>query len=65
MNAATASVALYMILQNISLGNESIESLIPKIVELSAWVLEIERCSVFLWDANKECLFLKSTTGKV
>jgi len=64
MNASTAAVALYMILQNISLGNEDIDSLIPKIVELSAWILEVDRVSVFLYDAEKQSMYLKASTGK-
>jgi hypothetical protein len=47
------------------LGNESIDGLLPKVVELSSWILEVERCSIFLFDKSKDLLYLKSTTGKI
>ena len=66
LNASTASLALYMILQNISLGNDAIDNnLIPKIVEISAWILEVDWVSIFLYDSEKQNLYLKASTGKL
>ena len=37
----------------------------PKLVEIVAWVCEVDRCSLFLYKKDADCLYLKASTGRL
>jgi hypothetical protein len=65
MNASVSALSLFLLLQNISLNNNSIDSYLPKLVEILSWVFEVDRCSIFLYNSEKKCLYLKASTGRI
>ncbi len=47
------TLSLFFIVKNISMNNH-IEFYLPRLVELMADLLEVERCSIFLYDGIKD-----------
>lgn len=58
------SLTLFFITKNISFNN-SIEFYLPRLVELIQDLLEVERCSIFLYDGIKDELYCKVITGRL
>ena len=58
------SLTLFFITKNISYNN-SIEFYLPRLVELLSDLLEVERCSIFLYDGVKDELYCKVITGRL
>lgn len=62
--ALQESLTLYFTTKNIS-QNNGIEFYLPRMVELLSDLLEVERCSVFLYDGVKDQLYCKVITGRL
>jgi hypothetical protein len=58
------TLALFYITRNISFNN-SIEYYLPRLVEMLSDLLDVERCSIFLYDGTKDALFCKVITGRL
>jgi len=58
------SLTLFYIARNISFNN-SIEFYLPRLIEMLSDLLEVERCSLFLYDGQKDQLFCKVITGRL
>jgi hypothetical protein len=63
-NALQDTLTLFFVAKNISFNN-SIEFYLPRFVELLSDLLEVERCSVFLYDGIKDELYCKVITGRL
>lgn len=57
-------MTLYFITRNISFNN-NIEFYLPRLVEMISDLLEVERCSIFLYDGVKDQLYCKVITGRL
>ena len=55
---------MFYITRNISFNN-SLEFYLPRLVEMLSDLLDVERCSVFLYDGVKDQLFCKVITGRL
>lgn len=51
-------------MRNISFNN-SLEFYLPRLVEMLSDLLDVERCSIFLYDGLKDQLFCKVITGRL
>lgn len=58
------TLTLFFIVKNISFNN-SIEFYLPRLVELISDLIEVERCSIFLYDGIKDELYCKVITGRI
>ena len=58
------TLTLYFITKNISFNN-NIEFYLPRLIELISDLLEVERCSIFLYDGVKDQLYCKVITGRL
>lgn len=58
------SLGLYFVTKNIAINN-SIEFYLPRLVEMISDLLEVERCSIYLYDKTKDELYLKVITGRL
>ena len=58
------TLSLFFIVKNISFNNQ-IEFYLPRLVELMADLLEVERCSIFLYDGIKDQIYCKVITGRL
>ena len=63
-SALQDTLTLFFITKNISFNN-SIEFYLPRLVELLSDLLEVERCSIFLYDGIKDELYCKVITGRL
>jgi hypothetical protein len=41
------------------------DTYIPKIIELLSWICEVERCTLYLYNSEKGCLYLKASSGRI
>lgn len=57
-------MTLFYITKNISFNN-NIEFYLPRLVEMLSDLLEVERCSIFLYDGIKDQLYCKVITGRL
>jgi len=55
---------LFFVTKNISFNN-NIEFYLPRLVELLSDLLEVDRCSIFLYDGVKDQLYCKVITGRL
>jgi hypothetical protein len=46
-------------------SNNCIEYYLPRLVEMISDLLEVERCSIFLYDRSKDELYCKVITGRL
>lgn len=58
------TLTLFFVTKNISFNN-NIEFYLPRLVELLSDLLEVDRCSVFLYDGVKDQLYCKVITGRL
>lgn len=58
------TITLFYITRNIAFNN-SIEYYLPRLVEMLSDLLDVERCSIFLYDGAKDSLFCKVITGRL
>jgi hypothetical protein len=58
------TITLYFIAKNISFNNQ-LEFYLPRLVEMLSDLLEVERCSLFLYDGVKDELYCKVITGRL
>ena len=58
------TLGLFYITRNISFNN-ALEFYLPRLVEMLSDLLDVERCSVFLYDGVKDQLFCKVITGRL
>ena len=58
------TIGLFYITRNISFNN-SLEFYLPRLVEMMSDLLDVERCSIFLYDGVKDQLFCKVITGRL
>ena len=58
------TMTLFFITRNISFNN-NIEFYLPRLVEMLSDLLEVERCSIFLYDGVKDQLYCKVITGRL
>merc|ERR1740117_2247237 len=58
------TLTLFYIVRNIAFNN-SIEYYLPRLVEMLSDLLDVERCSIFLYDGAKDSLFCKVITGRL
>ena len=58
------TLALFFVARNISFNN-SLEFYLPRLVEMISDLLDVERCSIFLYDGVKDSLFCKVITGRL
>ena len=58
------TLSLFFITKNISFKN-NIEFYLPRLVEMLSDLLEVERCSIFLYDGIKDHLYCKVITGRL
>ncbi|CAI2380518.1 unnamed protein product [Moneuplotes crassus] len=63
LNGIMSSVGLLSLTKNISKSKE-LDEKIPKLVELLSWICEVEKCSLYLYNNEKGCLYTKATTGR-
>lgn len=57
-------MTLFFITRNICFNN-NIEYYLPRLVEMISDLLEVERCSIFLYDGVKDQLYCKVITGRL
>jgi hypothetical protein len=58
------TLALFYVSKNISLNNQ-LEFYLPRLVEMLSDLLDVERCSIFLYDGVKDHIFCKVITGRL
>ena len=58
------TIGLFFVTRNISFNN-SLEFYLPRMVEMVSDLLDVERCSIFLYDGVKDTLFCKVITGRL
>lgn len=58
------TLALFYVAKNISFNNQ-LEFYLPRLVEILSDLLDVERCSIFLYDGVKDNLFCKVITGRL
>ena len=58
------TLGLFFIARNIVFNN-SLEFYLPRLVEMLSDLLDVERCSIFLYDGVKDSLFCKVITGRL
>jgi hypothetical protein len=58
------TISLFFITRNIAINN-SIEYYLPRLVEMLSDLLDVERCSIYLYDGSKDALFCKVITGRL
>lgn len=58
------TLALFYVAKNISFNNQ-LEFYLPRLVEIISDLLDVERCSIFLYDGIKDNLFCKVITGRL
>ena len=63
-SALQDTMTLYFITKNISFNN-NIEFYLPRLVEMVSDLIEVERCSIFLYDGIKDQLYCKVITGRL
>ena len=63
-SALQDTMTLFYITRNISFNN-NIEFYLPRLVEMLSDLLEVERCSIFLYDGVKDQLYCKVITGRL
>lgn len=63
-SALQDTLTLFFITKNIGFNN-SIEFYLPRLVELLSDLIEVERCSLFLYDGVKDELYCKVITGRL
>ena len=66
LNARTLldCLSFYFVTKNVSLNN-CLEYYLPRLIDMAAFLMEVERCSLYLFDAEKDELYCKVTTGKL
>ena len=63
-SALQDTMTLFFITRNICFNN-NIEFYLPRLVEMLSDLLEVERCSIFLYDGIKDQLYCKVITGRL
>ena len=63
-SALQETLSLFFITRNICFNN-NIEFYLPRLVEMLSDLLEVERCSIFLYDGIKDQLYCKVITGRL
>jgi hypothetical protein len=63
-SALQDTMTLFFITKNIAFNN-NIEFYLPRLVEMLSDLLEVERCSIFLYDGIKDQLYCKVITGRL
>lgn len=58
------TLTLFYIAKNIG-QNNSVEFYLPRLVEMIADLLDIERCSIYLYDRVKDEIYCKVITGRM
>lgn len=58
------TLALFFIVKNVQ-SNNNTEYYLPWLVELLSDLLDVERCSIFLYDRQKDELYCKVITGRL
>jgi hypothetical protein len=58
------TLSLFFIAKNIA-ANNSTEYYLPRLVEMISGCLDVERCSIFLYDRAKDELYCKVITGRL
>jgi transcriptional regulator with GAF, ATPase, and Fis domain len=58
------TLALFYVAKNISFNNQ-LEFYLPRLVEILSDLLDVERCSIYLYDGFKDTLFCKVITGRL
>ena len=58
------TVSLFYIVKNIS-SNNGLEFYLPRLVEMISDLIDVERCSIFLYDRVKDELYCKVITGRL
>lgn len=58
------TLALFYMIKNVS-SNNGLEFYLPRLVELISDLLDVERCSIFLYDRVKDELYCKVITGRL
>ena len=58
------TLGLFFIARKIAFNN-SLEFYLPRLVEMLSDLLDVERCSIFLYDGVKDSLFCKVITGRL
>jgi len=64
MDLALASVGLCNALDDIS-KSKALDENIQKIINLLQWTWEVERCTLYLYNKEKGCLYVKASSEKV
>ena len=55
---------MFFVTRNIQINN-SLEFYLPRLVEMLSDLLDVERCSIFLYDGVKDTIFCKVITGRL
>ena len=58
------TLGLFFIARNIAFNN-SLEFYLPRLVEMFSDLIDVERCSIFLYNCVKDSLFCKVITGRL
>ena len=58
------TLGLFFVTRNIQINN-SLEFYLPRLVEMLSDLLDVERCSIFLYDGVKDQIFCKVITGRL
>ena len=58
------TLGLFFVTRNIQINN-SLEYYLPRLVEMLSDLLDVERCSIFLYDGVKDSIFCKVITGRL
>eukprot|EP00347_Sterkiella_histriomuscorum_P004739 403359292 len=63
-SAIQDTLGLFFISKNIS-QNNSVEFYLPRLIEMISDLLDVERCSIYLYDKLKDEIYCKVITGKM
>lgn len=63
-SAIQDTLTLFFIIKNIQ-QNNSIEYYLPRLVEMISDLVDVERCSMYLYDRLKDELYCKVITGRL
>ncbi len=58
------TLGLFFVTRNIQINN-SLEFYLPRLVEMLSALLDVARCSIFLYDGVKDSIFCKVITGRL
>jgi hypothetical protein len=64
LNAIMSSIGLSQLINQVS-KSKDLDGYIAKITELLAWICEVERCTLYLYNNEKGCLYIKASSGRV